>query len=341
MKVLISAYTFLPDIGGVATNVSILAKGFFDEGYDVRVVTLAKGSNEGIPFPVYRNPDPLTLIKLYREADILILSNLALKLAFPLFFMKRRFALRHHSESAFHLSGKRFSADWFRSILVERATHFMTSAYIGKKSGFAKYWVTHPFASLNYITDDVKLPVSARSGALFVGRVEPEKGVEWLIERWPRVRELLRVDELSIVGSGSLDGKLRAQAEAGALAGVALRGSMSRDVAAREMGKTAFVIVPSLWQEPFGAVALEGLAAGAIPIVADRGGLRETVGELGFYFDPDDEESFTTALCEARAALDGQLASPGMRQEWLRKVEQHLQNFEPARVVERIVTAMT
>jgi glycosyltransferase involved in cell wall biosynthesis len=38
------------------------------------------------------------------------------------------------------------------------------------------------------------------------------------------------------------------------------------------------VLVPSLWKEPFGRVAVEGLAAGAIVLVSNIGGLPETVG---------------------------------------------------------------
>ena len=48
------------------------------------------------------------------------------------------------------------------------------------------------------------------------------------------------------------------------------------------MACSAFVLVPSLWEEPFGAVALEAVAARALVVASDRGGLAEATGDLGF-----------------------------------------------------------
>ncbi|MEQ5634070.1 glycosyltransferase [Providencia manganoxydans] len=43
---------------------------------------------------------------------------------------------------------------------------------------------------------------------------------------------------------------------------------------------TDVVIVPSEWEEPFGRVAIEGLACGNITLVSNRGGLPETVANI-------------------------------------------------------------
>src|SRR5690606_31120917 len=56
--------------------------------------------------------------------------------------------------------------------------------------------------------------------------------------------------------------------------------------------------VPSVWEEPLGMVAVEGLA-NHLPVVAsNRGGLRETVvdGVNGYHCDPDKPESLEHAL---------------------------------------------
>ena len=39
-------------------------------------------------------------------------------------------------------------------------------------------------------------------------------------------------------------------------------------------------MVPSTWDEPFGRVAVEAMAVGAVPLVANRGGLPEAVRAL-------------------------------------------------------------
>lgn len=338
MKIVISSYTFLPEIGGVATNVSILAGAFADAGHDVTLVTPTKGPVDGYRFTVVRQPGATQLIKLYRNADVLILSNLSLGLAWPLLLFPRDFALRHHSESAFQLTDS--FTDRLRRKLRDRATHFTTSAYIGRISGLPKFEVTHPFASIEYVTDETKLPLSARSAIVYVGRIEEEKGVAWLLDRWPLLQKLTGETELRLVGSGSYDDQLRHRIKTENLSGVQVLGPKDKRQTAVEMGRARYIVVPSLWQEPFGAVALEGVAAGAIPIIADRGGLTETAGELGSYYDPDDDDSFSQAVSRAKALLDLQLQSPEKRVAWLEAVEQHLAKFEPGVVVEKIIRAM-
>ncbi len=338
MKIVISSYTFIPEIGGVATNVSILAGAFADAGHDVSLVTPTPGPIDGFRYRVIRQPGAAQLVRLYRDADLLILSNLSLKLAWPLLLFPRDFALRHHSESAFHLSDS--VADRIRRRLRDRATHFMTSAYIGRISGLPQYEVTHPFASLEYVTQETTLPLPARSGIVYVGRIEEEKGVAWLLDRWPLLQTLTGESELRLVGSGGYDDQLRQRLRTENLSGVQVLGPKDKRQTAVEMGRARYIMVPSLWQEPFGAVALEGLAAGAIPIIADRGGLAETAGALGSYYDPDDDRDFTEAVLRAKALLDGQLESAEKREEWLIAVERHLTKFEPPVVVEKIIRTM-
>jgi glycosyltransferase involved in cell wall biosynthesis len=68
-------------------------------------------------------------------------------------------------------------------------------------------------------------------------------------------------------------------------------------------------VVPSIWQEPFGLVAVEAMASGR-PVCASRvGGLQDIVleGETGLLFDAGDAEGL--ARCLARLLDDGPLRS--------------------------------
>lgn len=338
MKVVISTYTFLPDIGGVASVVANLAAAFHQLGHDTTVVTLTPGAVDGFPYKVVRQPSPLRLVREYAKADLLVLSNLSIKLAYPLVFMRRKYALQHHSESAFHLSDKPWSADQLRRRVVRRATHFMTSAYVGRKSPYTPYVVTPPFASLDQFTAEIKQPLATRSDAVFVGRIEPEKGVEWLLQRWPDFRQMLEVDRLHVVGDGSILNLLRERYAR--LPQVVFHGAQSRQNTARILGTCRYAFVPSLWAEPFGAVALEALAAEAIPIVSDRGGLPEAVPGFGHYFDPDNDASVMSALRAAKEDYQRQSASADLRSDWQQRTQQHLAKFEPVHVAERIIQQM-
>lgn len=341
MKIVLTAYDFFPLIGGVSTNVSILANAFVDAGHHVTVVTPtpSERSDEDYRYKVVRHPSFTRLFGLYRRADLIILSNLAIKLIYPLVFIRCPVALRHHSESAFGLSRSWTSPDLIRRDILARARHFMTSAYIGGKSGFDTFEVTHPFADPLHIKAENDQPPNERQGLLFVGRTEPEKGVDWLLDRWSFVRSMLDVSELKIVGKGSLDAAIRARAKT--IEGVRHLGEKTRAETAAEMGRARYLIVPSLWDEPFGAVALEGVAAGAMTILTDRGGLPETTGSLGFYYDPDDKVSFTDALRRARQTFETQLSDPAERKTWNQRTHAHVAQFQPETVVKTILTAMS
>lgn len=338
MKVVISTYTFLPDIGGVASVVSDLAGAFFNLGHSVTVVTSTLGHNANFPYGVIRQPTLSQLIREYVDADLLILSNLSLKLAYPLLFMRRSFALHHHSESAFYLSEKLWCSDRLRRMLIPRATHFMTSAYVGRKSPYADYLITPPFASRDLFTDETLKPIASRRDAVFVGRVEPEKGIEWLLQRWDGFRQVLNVDKLHIVGSGSILPSL--QDRYSPSTHVVFHGAQPRKETARIMGSCRYAFIPSLWAEPFGAVALEALAAEAIPIVSDRGGLPEAVPGFGHYFNPDNEESVLDALNAAREDFDRQSSSADVRVDWQRRARSYLADFQPTQVARRMIDRM-
>lgn len=43
-------------------------------------------------------------------------------------------------------------------------------------------------------------------------------------------------------------------------------------------------MIPSVWGEAFGIVALEGMASGCIEICSDSDGLQEAIGNNGFLF---------------------------------------------------------
>ena len=63
-----------------------------------------------------------------------------------------------------------------------------------------------------------------------------------------------------------------------------------------ELNRHRFMVVPSRWDEPFGIVALEGLACGCIPVVSNCGGLLEAVGECGYSFQSGDAKDLARVL---------------------------------------------
>jgi glycosyltransferase involved in cell wall biosynthesis len=107
------------------------------------------------------------------------------------------------------------------------------------------------------------------------------------------------------------------------------------------MGRARYCFVPSLWEEPFGAVALEALAAGAIVVVADRGGLSEAVGPHGLLYDPFDEASLDQALRKAREKADLIRQSDTEAEKYRQDVSAWVDQFTPAEVTGKIISALT
>ncbi len=126
----------------------------------------------------------------------------------------------------------------------------------------------------------------------YIGTLTATKGVEWLISQFMSSG----VDgRLRIAGKGKTDDVERFKR----LAGKDNRIDFVGYVAPADFYETIDILaVPSLWEEPLGMVAVEGLA-NHLPVVAsNRGGLRETVidGVNGIHCDPDRPESLGQAL---------------------------------------------
>jgi glycogen synthase len=62
------------------------------------------------------------------------------------------------------------------------------------------------------------------------------------------------------------------------------------------------LVVPSLEPEPFGIVALEGLACGCLVVAARHGGLPEAIGPHGVLFEPGNPRALAEAILAAEAA---------------------------------------
>lgn len=112
---------------------------------------------------------------------------------------------------------------------------------------------------------------------LFIGRLEPVKGVIQLIEAMPMVLEKHPGARLLIVGRGTLEGRVRAMAE-GSKHIILNTDFLDDESKAYTYALADLCIFPSLY-EPFGIVGLEAasMARPAVVGAAGTSGLREIV----------------------------------------------------------------
>jgi glycosyltransferase involved in cell wall biosynthesis len=186
--------------------------------------------------------------------------------------------------------------------------------FSGGKAFVAPYWVSprflqsprgdRPFRSRWGIGDgDILVGV--------VGRISPTKGQRFFLDALSPMLAANPGLHLAVAGSSDFeseseeDALQRARAATPAPERVHLHLEMTDTLAF--MDSLDVLVVPSLWEEPFGLVAVEGMAR-SLPVVVTRsGGLAETVqdGETGYIVEKD-----PAAL---RRALEALVTDGGMR----------------------------
>jgi glycogen synthase len=130
------------------------------------------------------------------------------------------------------------------------------------------------------------------------GRVQYEKGFQVLVRAIAELRQRLPEVRCIIAGRGSYLPELQTQIDVeGATDAIELAGFVPDDELHSILQRAGCVIIPSLY-EPFGIVALEGMAAGAPTIVARTGGLAEIVDgtDAGLLFEPGNHHELAAQI---------------------------------------------
>ncbi len=140
---------------------------------------------------------------------------------------------------------------------------------------------------------------------LYVGRLSAEKGIAHLLDAWA----LAQADaELHVVGQGPLADDVRAAAATDPR--IVLVGPVPSDHVGAQIEGARAVVMPSIWQEPFGRVAAEALAHGRPVITTGRGASSEVVDAGSGWIVGDEPAAMAAAIDEA-AASDALVAAKG------------------------------
>jgi glycosyltransferase involved in cell wall biosynthesis len=125
----------------------------------------------------------------------------------------------------------------------------------------------------------------------FVGRITPEKGISVLLQA-ARISGL----PVRIAGDGPELESLRAAAPSN----VAFTGMLDRSRVSECYSGARMIVVPSIWDEPFGLVAPEAMSYGLPVIAARSGGLQDIVvdGVTGRLYERHDAEELALYMSE-------------------------------------------
>ncbi len=191
-----------------------------------------------------------------------------------------RVAERH---SGWHLWADRWTSRWVdRYVCVSQAV----AEFSAKQGGIAaaklvvipngidadKYTAAKP-ANLGTLG----VPAGDRA-IVFVGRLDEQKGVAWLLETAPQWLDRLAGHHLLIVGKGPEQPQLQRQCRQGGIADRVHFAGWRRDVP-EILAASRLLVLPSRW-EGMPNVVLQAMASGLPVLATDVEGVRELLGPL-------------------------------------------------------------
>ncbi len=323
MKILLSSYVFSPSVGGIETVSALIAPEFVKAGHEVILITHTK-EEDGVtwPFQVIRRPGARRLTGLVRWCDVYFQNNISLTYAWPLLFVRRPWVIAHHTWIG-QYQGERDLKARLKRLLLRFGTNATISHPVAGDIPVPSIIVGNPYSSGVF---KARPEIPRDRELVYLGRLVSDKGVDMIIKSLVQLRGRDLHPRLTVIGSGSEEPQLRRLVREFNLENqVEFTGSKGPAEIARLLNAHQVLVVPSRWPEPFGIVALEGLASGCVVVASAAGGLTAVVGRCGLTFALGDQTELTDTI-------ERVLTRPQLRTQLLRGAEAHLRQFEPATV---------
>lgn len=310
-----------PQRGGSQAFVSDLARGLTGRGYDVHVYA-ASGSAipgvtvidtgvdpEGLAGALYRASDPAGPQTASARAAVEVAFGIAYDKvqqdsydvvhnhAFDAPAVRLATALRPPVLHTLHLppddsvaAALRQAARSARPPVVATVSAFQARAWREIVPVDAVLLPTVP-------TADIPWSAATGRGAIFAGRLSPEKGVAEAIDI--AVAAGMPID----IYGDAYDAGYASEAIGPRMAtpGVTVHPAVPRTAVWEVMARAAVMLYPVLWDEPFGMAAAEAQACGTPVVAFRRGGLCEVIadGVTGFLVPPGDVRAASAAVGQA------------------------------------------
>ena len=293
MKILLASHRFFPDIGGIETMSDLLARQFMAAGHRVVVTTQTPfDGRDEYPFRVVRQPSRRHLLRLVRGADVVFHNNIGLQTAWPLLLVRRPWVVAHRTWIA-RMDGSMDRQDHLKKWVSRFASNISISQAVADHLGAPSTVIGNPYRDELFF----EMPEIERNRDLvFLGRLVSDKGLDLLLKALGDLKPRGLESSLTIIGDGPEEAALRAQAESLKLNNVEFVGAKRGAALTKLLNRHRIMVVPSLWKEPFGIVALEGIACGCVVVGSEGGGLKDAIGPCGVTFPNGDGDALARAL---------------------------------------------
>lgn len=316
---MLNSYVFAPLVGGIETVSALLAQAFVSKGHEVAVVTQTPAATASEPsrnYQVLRQPSPQQLMTITAWCDVFFQNNISLQGIWPLALKRKPWIVTHQTWIA-RDDGTRNWRDQLKRSLLPFGTSVAISPAIASQLPVPSLVIPNPYDESVFTIDPI---IRRDRDLIFVGRLVSSKGVDLLLEALSALRLKGLRPTTTIVGAGPELDHLKEMAIANSLEDqVEFAGKLGGKPLATILSRHRILVVPSRWQEPFGVVALEGIACGCAVIGSNGGGLPDAIGPCGITFENNDSSAMARAIEELVTNPDriGALQKP--RQEHLQR----------------------
>lgn len=333
LKILILSHSFYPHIGGIEVNSEIFAECFTEAGHIVRLITWSNTlAEKDYSYTVLRSPGFIMLAQQHAWSDVVFENNPCLRLSWPNIFFSRPSVIVLNTWIA-RIDGSVGIQDVLKKLWLKRAKEVISVSNAVR----LRCWPSATVIGNPYRASKFRLmaDVSRDRDFIFLGRLVSDKGADQAIHA---IAQLLNEGEdspvlagtsLTIVGDGpELENLKRLTSKLRINKHIHFTGSLEGDDLVTCLNRHKFLLVPSLWEEPFGNVVLEGMACGCLPIASNGGGLPDAVGKAGITFQRGNLKD----LIECMSSV---LRNPEKEQRLRNESKSHLLQHHPELVSRR------
>lgn len=326
MKICLYSDAFWPSLGGLETAGELLAGYLAEKGHKVTVVTQTPASDrDAAPYMVVRRPDREKLRQVAAEHDLVHSNGMSVRAVLAAARGRVPVVVTHQT---FNAAVPRTAGELRRMVEqegVRRLAHALASA-------FTMHLARANVCISQFLRERLKPPrglviynpihrrfrplagVDRTNRFAFVGRLVSDKGCEVLLQALAGCAQRGYLFGLDIYGEGPEKENLNALAhKCGLSEQVSFHGKVRGEALVQAYNRSLAVVVPSVWEEPLGIVALEAMACGRVVIASAAGGLGEVVEGVGLTFVRGDSRALANCLVRASEdwALRKQLAHRG------------------------------
>jgi glycogen synthase len=322
LKIIIYSSTFWPAVGGIEKIMMGLAEEWQIMGHSLQVFTRTKQSTDKVSFgfPILDNYSTKQLLRAVSNADIYVEANISLKNILIGLLNRKKWWVIHHV----YYTHERKISGYLKLLFSLLPKNIVVSEFMARKILGNSTIIPNFYSPIfNILPNHQKLV-----DFVFVGRLVSDKGVD-------RLLKALKIFEKNfsciLIGDGPEKKELEGFVTKENLNDkIRFEGYLTGDLLVKALSGSKVMVIPSIWDEPFGVVALEGMASCCLIACSNKQGLKEATGGLAFQFDPESPESICVALHKALVFKPNQ--------EYKEAVEAHLKKHERGIIAQKYIT---